>query len=244
MSRYGQINHPYFASWFERDEPGGPMWALNFMKYRARAEYADGRESEISGAEADDVYAPVEHLAAVGSRIIFLAPVVHQLVGDEVAWDRIAIAQYRDRMAMVEMSSSSEFQKDEQHKDAGMDFTIVVSSFPVDGEPVPPQESGTDDDRLILLQLVGDASAPDLADEVESTRIGRFWIEGRMIGDDRDWAEARYDLISPAVADELAARDAVHDESRYVVIVDPVMDEVARSLSDPARVLFPGDVVG
>ena len=57
------------------------MWALNLMKYREQAEYADGRESSISGMEADDVYAPHEHLRKVGSRSSMMAPVVHQLVG-------------------------------------------------------------------------------------------------------------------------------------------------------------------
>ncbi|MEL7209585.1 MAG: hypothetical protein AAGK32_15340 [Actinomycetota bacterium] len=238
MPRYGTLNGEYIGSWFERDEPGGPMWALNLMKYREQAEYTDGRSSELTGAEADEVYAPHEHLAAVGSRIILIAPVVHQLVGDDWHWDRIAIAQYRDRMAMVEMSSKPEFQEDEQHKEAGMDFTIVMASFPVDGEPTPPQVSGADDDQLLLLQVVGDASAPDLADGIESTRIGRFWVEDRMIGDDRTFAEARYDLISPATAELLAAEDPVHDEDRYVVVADPTTDEVARSLTDPTQVLF------
>lgn len=238
MPRYGAMNEAYIASFFARDEPGGPMWALNLMKYRERAEYADGRESALSGAEADNVYAPHEHLAAVGSRIILVAPVVHQLVGDDWLWDRIAIAQYRDRMAIVEMSSSADFQEDEQHKEAGMDFTIVMASFPVDGEPVPPQASGAASDNLLLLQVVGDASTPDMAEEIDATRIGRFRVEDCLIGDERSFAEARYDVISPAVADELAGRDYLRDESRYVVIADPVMDEVSRSLTDPTRVLF------
>ena len=85
---------------------------------------------------------------------------------------------------------------------------------------------------------MADPAAPDLAEEIESTRIGRFWIEDRMIGDERTFAEARYDLISPVVADELAARDHVRDDSRYVLIADPTTDEVARSLTDPTRVLF------
>jgi hypothetical protein len=119
-----------------------------------------------------------------------------------------------------------------------MDFTIVLATFPAEGEPVPPQVSGAGAEQLLLLQVVGDAAAPDLAEDIESTRIGRFWIEDRMIGDDRTFAEARYDLISPAVADELAGRDYVHDDSGYVVIADPEIDDVARSLTDPTRVLF------
>lgn len=238
MPRYGTINSEYIATWFQGEDPGGPMWALNLMKYRERADYADGRDTDLTGAEADDVYAPHEHLRRVGSRIILAAPVVHQLVGDDTRWDRIAIAQYRDRRALVEMSSSPEFAEAEAHKDAGMEFTIVMATFPAEGEPVPPRESGADSDRLLLLQVVGDGNAPDLADGIESTRIGRFVVEDRFLGDHRTFAEARYDLISPHSAAELAARDYVHDEQRYVVVADPVMDEVARSLSDPTQVLF------
>ncbi|MBT5849641.1 MAG: hypothetical protein HOH36_04305, partial [Acidimicrobiaceae bacterium] len=64
MPRYGTINSDYIASWFQRAAPGGPMWALNLMKYREQADYADGRETALSGVEADDLYAPHEHLAA------------------------------------------------------------------------------------------------------------------------------------------------------------------------------------
>ena len=238
MPRYGKLNQPYVASWLARDEPGGPMWGLNLMKYRERAEYADGRESSISGMEADDVYAPHEHLRKVGSRLIMIAPVVHQLVGDGHAWDRIAIAQYRDRLAMVEMSSNSDFQEDENHKEAGMDFTIVMATFPVDGDPVPPQESGAADDRLLLLQVVGDADRPDIVADLDSVRIGRFTIEDRIIGDDRTFAEARYDLISREVADQLVARGARHSDTDYVVIADPTLDDIARSLTDTNTVLF------
>jgi len=238
MPRYGETNRAWFASLFEREEPGGPMWALNLMKYRERAEYADGRATELSGAEADEVYAPHEHLAAVGSRIILVAPVVHQLVGDDWQWDRIATAQYRDRMAIVEMNSSKGFQQEEKHKEAGMDFTIVMATFPVEGDPTPPQESGADADQLLLLQVVGDASRPDLAADIESTRLGRFWIEDQLIGDERIFTEARYDLISPATAEELASREYVHDATSYAVIANPTRDDVARSLTDTTQVLF------
>ncbi len=238
MPRYGQLNNSYVASWFERDEPGGPMWALNLMKYRERAEYADGRESSISGMEADDVYAPHEHLRDVGSRLLMVAPVLHQLVGDAHVWDRIAIAQYRDRMAMIEMSSKAEFQADEAHKEAGMDFTIVMATFPVAGEPVPPQLSGVDDDWLLLVQVVGDAATADIAADVDSVRIGRFTIEDRIIGDDRTFAEARYDLVSPDVADRLVERGSTHSDTDYVVIADPTFDDIARSLTDTSQVLF------
>ena len=83
-----------------------------------------------------------------------------------------------------------------------MEFTIVMATFPADGDPEPPQESGADSDKLMLLQVVGDVGAPDLADGIDATRIGRFWIEDRFMGDDRTFAEARFDLISPTAAEQ------------------------------------------
>ena len=59
MPRYGRLNVDYLGSWSERDDPGGPMWALNLMRYRERADYADGRETDLTGAEADDLYLQV-----------------------------------------------------------------------------------------------------------------------------------------------------------------------------------------
>lgn len=83
-----------------------------------------------------------------------------------------------------------------------------------------------------------DRPVPRPHGEVDSTRIGRFWIEDRIVGDERTFAEARYDLSSPEGADQLAERAYEHDESRYVVIANPTFDQVARSLTDPTRVLF------
>lgn len=237
LPRYGTLNQEYLASWFGRDDPGGPMWALNLMKYRPIADYADGRETTLTGEQADDLYAPHGPLAEIGGRVIFGAPVVHQLVGDDTKWDRVAIAQYPYRTALIEMNMRPDFQELHVHKDAGMEFTIVMGTFPAEGEPVPEQVSGADPDQLLLLQVVAAASIPDLADGIESTRIGRFEVEGAFLGDGRMFAEARYDLISRSVADELVGRGSMHDDANYVLIVDPAIDDLARSLTDPTRVL-------
>jgi hypothetical protein len=236
--RYGTLDQAYIASWFERDDPGGPMWALNLMKYRAVADYADGRETTLTGQEADDRYMPLGPLAEVGARIVLAAPVVHQLVGDATVWDRVAIAQYPNRTAIAEMNMREDFQELHAHKEAGMASTIVMGTFPVDGEPVPEQVSGAGSDLLLLLQVVADTSAPDASDGVASTPIGRFDVEGCMIGDGRRFAEARYDLVSRPAADELVARGTTHDEANYVLIADPMIDAVAESLSEPTRVLL------
>ena len=114
-----------------------------------------------------------------------MAPVVYQLVGDGPMWDRVAIAQYRDRLALIEMSSADDFAEAEGHKDAGMDFTIVMATFRVEGDPVAAQMSAAGSDRRLLLQVVGDAASRDMAHGLESIRIGRLWIEDRFLRDER-----------------------------------------------------------
>ena len=235
---YGTMNAEWFAALFERDDPGGPMWALNLMKYRERAVYADGRETELSGIEADDAYAPLAEIAAVGGRMAFVAPVVHQLRGDATVWDRIGIVQYPTRIAIVEMNNRDDFQRQHEHKEAGMESTIVVASFPADGGPTPDPTLTAAGDHRMLLQVVGDPSFPDAAADIDSTPVGRFSIETVMIGDGRTFAEARYDRISIETAEALAATDPVtDDDENYVMVIDPMIDALAETLSDPTRVL-------
>jgi hypothetical protein len=231
-------NRDYVAGWFSLEDDG-PMWALNLMKYRAVADYTDGRDEQISGQEADDRYSPIGPLKAIGGRVLLLAPVVHQLRGDDTRWDRFALAQYPRRRSLPEMNQREDFKQLHVHKDAGMDRTYVLATFPREGQPAPdPSLSAAgDDDRLLLVQVVGDAGADDLAAGLDAARIGVWDIEGWIVGDGREFAEWRVDVISRATADALAARGTVHDDTGYAVIVDPQLDHLAHSLSDPTRVL-------
>lgn len=96
------------------------------QKYREVAAYADGCESAISGREADDLYAPIDVLTAIGAEIVFVADVDQQLLGDDATWDRVAIVKYPTRRAFIEMQVRPDFQEKHVHKDAGMDTTIVA----------------------------------------------------------------------------------------------------------------------
>ena len=81
--RYGQVDRDYAArlATTPADEDG-PVWMINLMHYRDRADYGDGSTSGISGREADDRYAPLGPLAAIGAEIVFVADVDAQLLGD------------------------------------------------------------------------------------------------------------------------------------------------------------------
>src|SRR5215471_5201297 len=101
--RYGSIDFEYAARLATTPpDEDRPVWMVNLMKYRDVAKYADGRESTLSGQEADDLYAPFGPLAGVGADIVFLATVEDQLLGAEPAWDRVAVVQYPTGRAFVD----------------------------------------------------------------------------------------------------------------------------------------------
>lgn len=232
-SGYGTTNSAYFSSILAREEPGGPMWALNLMKYRPRAEYPDGRPTALTGAEADDLYVPEGPLAAVGASIVFGGDVIHQLRGDATRWDRVGIVRYPTRRAIIDMNMREDFREKHVHKEAGMAFTIVVASFPEEvlEDPAPADTAG-----CVLLQLVADPSAPDVAAGVPSTRLARFSVDDVMIGDDRRFGEARFDLLDLAGSEELIARGTESDDTGYAVLVRPFIDELVASVGDATSV--------
>lgn len=101
----------------------GPIYMLNLLTFKEKAEYPDGRDTDLTGAEAYAVYSAevAGHLATVGGRPMFAAKVERLMLG-EVAelWDTAAIAMYPSRKAMMEMLSSPDYQASAVHRTAGL----------------------------------------------------------------------------------------------------------------------------
>ena len=101
----------------------GPICMVNLLKFRERAEYADGRETQLSGAEAYALYAKgiVPCLRAVGGYVGFSGQVERLMLGEvEDLWDTVALAVYPSRQAMLEMIQLPEYQAIHVHRDAGL----------------------------------------------------------------------------------------------------------------------------
>ena len=106
-------------------EPGhdDPIYMLNLLKFKDKAEYADGRETDMTGAEAYAIYGAevVAHLAKVGGAPMFSARVERLMLGEvEELWDSVAVAMYPSRKAMMDMISTPEYQAAAVHRAAGL----------------------------------------------------------------------------------------------------------------------------
>lgn len=103
--------------------PDGPIYMVNLLKFKDRAEYEDGRETDLTGFEAYQLYgrAVSRIIQDYGGEIQFAADVTFLSLGQvEELWDEIAIAKYPNRGALLAMSSSQEWQEAAVHRTAGL----------------------------------------------------------------------------------------------------------------------------
>ena len=108
---------------FLAPDAAGPIFMVNLLKFKERAEYEDGRETPLSGREAYALYATevAKVITQVGGKLIFGANVERLMLGEvEELWDQVAVAMYPSRAAMFEMIQLPEYAAISVHRTAGL----------------------------------------------------------------------------------------------------------------------------
>jgi uncharacterized protein (DUF1330 family) len=115
----------------------GPVTMVNLLKFRDRAAYPDGREPELSGAEAYERYAREmkKLIEASGGRVVFGANIEHLLIGEgEELWDQVGIVEYPSAKTLIEISMTPEYRAIAVHRKAALvgQLNITCSEISVD----------------------------------------------------------------------------------------------------------------
>ena len=109
----------------EMMEPGpdGPIYMVNLLRFKDTAEYEDGRDTDLTGREAYNLYgqAVSQIIQDYDGEVMFVGDVTFLSLGQvEDLWDEVAIAKYPNRGALLAMSSSAEWQAAAVHRTAGL----------------------------------------------------------------------------------------------------------------------------
>ena len=118
-----------FQALFEKAPPG-PLIMLNLLKFKDKAEYADGRETDISGVEAYAIYGSLmkKRIEADGGRFIFNANTHTLVVGDgDLEWDAVGIVEYASLENFKEIVLSPEYQEMSVHREAGLEHQLLIN---------------------------------------------------------------------------------------------------------------------
>ena len=108
-----------------------PIAMVNLLKFKEKAEYEDGRDTNLSGVEAYAVYAEKvkECLKKVGGEIVFSGEVSRLMLGEvDDLWDSVAIARYPSRKAMLAMIMDPHYQEIEKHRSAALEGQLNIET--------------------------------------------------------------------------------------------------------------------
>ncbi len=120
---------------FLQPGPEGPIYMVNLLKFKDLAAYEDGRETQLSGKEAYQLYGAgvSQLLKEFGGGVVFSGEVNRLMLGEvEDLWDEVAIAMYPSRKAMLKMMMSPTMQEIGQHRAAGLQGQLNIETTTMD----------------------------------------------------------------------------------------------------------------
>jgi hypothetical protein len=120
-------------------EPGaeGSICMVNLLKFKVRAEYEDGRDTDLTGREAYGIYSEgvKKLLQRVGGYIGFDSDVERLTIGEvEELWDVVALAVWPSRQVMLEAMQSGEMQDISVHRAAGLAGQLNIETVGFTGQ--------------------------------------------------------------------------------------------------------------
>ena len=109
----------------------GPICMVNLLKFKEKAEYEDGRDTDLTGREAYALYEEgvKKLLQEIGGGIGFEGDVERLALGEvEELWDVVALAVWPSRGAMFEVMQSPDMQAISVHRSAGLAGQINIET--------------------------------------------------------------------------------------------------------------------
>jgi hypothetical protein len=122
------------------DDPS-PFWMVNLIDFFDQAHYEDGRDTDLTGQEANEIYgqAIFPTLLAHNSLPELIMPVAVVLTRDDIEWEQAAIVRYASRDAFLNsFPLNPHASAAVEHKEAGVENTLVyVSEVASENLPTP-----------------------------------------------------------------------------------------------------------
>ena len=240
---YGQYNDEQIQKMLENPTVG-PFYMFNLIRFRDQALYTDGRETDLTGREANALYSPVEYIEDIGARVIFNGDIGGTLAGVEGDFDQVAIVEYPCPLALMSMSVHPGFKEQLAHKHAGVEhsyvmmtyaqvleeFEIPASSFaPSEGDPAFEHiqvfryfDKGQYDEASDEPQRTGAEAMAVYAENIKDPKANvgiypklRVEVDGVLIGDGSEWSSVWIDYIPSRSAFEALSTDSDFQAAQY-----------------------------
>jgi uncharacterized protein (DUF1330 family) len=114
---------------FRDTSTGKDIYMLNLLKFRERAEYEDGRETELTGEQAYAIYGKrvAEIVRGLGGNVVFGGTPRNLLIGQvDDMWDQMALVRYPNMQTMGKMMQMQEYKDAHVHRHAGLQGQLLI----------------------------------------------------------------------------------------------------------------------
>ena len=109
----------------------GPFVMVNLLKFKAKADYGDGKDSDLTGAQAYERYSEkmTKLVEKAGGRVVYAGRAVRLMIGTvDPMWDVVGLVEYPSRAAFLEITRSPEFHEIERHRFAGLEGQLNIET--------------------------------------------------------------------------------------------------------------------
>lgn len=111
------------------DDSADRVVMVNLLKFREKAEYPDGRASDLSGREAYNLYgiAMQEIVENNGGRVVFGGDIASVVIGEVgELWDTCVLVEYPSAAAFATLVTSPEVLEASIHRAAGLEGQLLL----------------------------------------------------------------------------------------------------------------------
>jgi len=111
------------------DSSPGAIVMLNLLKFRAKAVYTDGRKTDLTGAQAYNLYAEAMRtiVEREGGKFLFAGNIKSVVIGEvEEVWDIAALVEYPSSAAFAKIATSPEVGEIGVHRVAGLKGQLLI----------------------------------------------------------------------------------------------------------------------
>jgi uncharacterized protein (DUF1330 family) len=113
-----------------RNDPSTePIVMLNLLKFRDKAQYPDGRKTDLSGMQAYMLYGEAMRkvVEREGGKFVFLGVVKYLTIGEvDKMWDIAALVEYPSPSAFARIATSPEVGEIGMHRAAGLEGQLLI----------------------------------------------------------------------------------------------------------------------
>jgi uncharacterized protein (DUF1330 family) len=111
------------------DSSTEPIVMLNLLKFREKAQYPDGRKTDLTGMQAYMLYGEAMRkvVEREGGKFVFLGAVKYLTIGMvENLWDIAAMVEYPSAGAFARIATSPEVGEIGMHRAAGLEGQLLI----------------------------------------------------------------------------------------------------------------------